>query len=188
MSVISFYFDDNIDEYSKDIFIQTVIGKQRNHTVTEIIVFLRSTGGEPAASFALYDFLRYGISDKIKTTVFNAGRVSSAAVNFYMAFQERYCIPESTFMIHNTYYNTVGGDHRHLTKYAKNNLRVDNRTRSILTEQTGGKLLTHSLVMYMDAETTFSDVEAVNNGIAHAIKTMVMPHDIFYITAASRSV
>lgn len=192
MTQLSLYFDDSIDEYSKDIFIQSVLVGISQNNLTELIVFLRSNGGLPSASFALYDFLTTNLIPKeIKTTVINIGQVSSAAVNFYMGFQERYCIPASTFMIHNAKFNGIGGDYRQLMLYVNENIRTDTRTRNILlnTCYIGTKAFTNrSLIKFMNNETTFTDTESVNYGISHGIRSIPMPPNTFLITAATRPI
>lgn len=191
MAQLSFYFDDEISEETKNIFVQSIIDRRTNEPpITEILVFLNSTGGTPGPSYTLYNLLKNLIPENINTIVVNVGTVASAAVNFYLGFKERYCVLGSSFMIHNTVFNNVSGDHRKLRLFADDNLAADERTRSIIlreTSNTATKPFTDDkLIDFMDATTSFTDVRSIERGICHGIKNIHIPESVKYITSTSR--
>jgi ATP-dependent protease ClpP protease subunit len=191
MAQLSFYFDDEINEETKNIFVQAIINRRATEPpITEILVFLNSTGGQPIPSYTLYNLLKNLIPENINTIVVNIGTVASAAVNFYLGFKERYCLPESSFMIHNTVFNNVSGDYRKLRLFANDNLIADEKTRTIIIRETIDSAVLPftdpELVRCMDVTTTFTDIEAIDRGICHAIKKIHIPESALYITSTSR--
>lgn len=72
---------------------------QNNENITEYVLYLSTTGGNPFASISLYNFIK---AIPQKTTVYNMGTVASAGVPFFLGFQNRIGVPDSSFMVHQT--------------------------------------------------------------------------------------
>jgi len=77
-----------------DIFINHL-----NTTNEDIIVMLKSPGGNPYIARNLYEILK---KYPYETTVYGFDQIDSAAVVFYLGFKNRYITPNSSFLVHPT--------------------------------------------------------------------------------------
>lgn len=97
-----------------------------------ITVFINSPGGSADAGFAIYDMLRF-IAPKVRTVV--NGLSASAGILIHLAGDdgERYCMPESRFMIHQP--STGGrGQASDLDITAREILKLRDRYNRIIAE------------------------------------------------------
>ena len=100
-----------------------------------ITVFINSPGGSADAGFAIYDMLRF-VAPPIRTVV--NGLSASAGILIHLAGDagERYCLPESRFMIHQP--STGGrGQASDLDITAREILKLRDRYNRIIAEACG---------------------------------------------------
>lgn len=100
-----------------------------------ITVFINSPGGSADAGFAIYDMLRF-IAPPIRTVV--NGLSASAGILIHLAGDDgqRYCMPESRFMIHQP--STGGrGQASDLDITAREILKLRDRYNRIIAETCG---------------------------------------------------
>jgi len=92
-----------ISKKLEDTFCQFIISQlQGGKQVTEYVVYMSTIGGDPYAGVNLFSFLK---SLPIKTTAYNMGLIASAGVPFFLGFQNRYGVPNCSFMVHQTTIN-----------------------------------------------------------------------------------
>jgi ATP-dependent Clp protease, protease subunit len=95
-SVINFLVEVNIQNVNQLI---ALVDAQLRNNVKNITVVLSSTGGDAAAGFTAYNYLR-GIPAEV--TTFNIGNVDSAAAIMFCAGHKRYALRDTRFLIHGT--------------------------------------------------------------------------------------
>jgi ATP-dependent Clp protease, protease subunit len=95
-SVINFLVDVSATNVNQ--LIQLVNVQLRNN-VKKITLVISSTGGDAAAGFTAYNYLR-GIPAEV--TTFNIGNVDSAAAIMFCAGRNRYALRDTRFMLHGT--------------------------------------------------------------------------------------
>jgi ATP-dependent protease ClpP protease subunit len=89
-----------ISKKMEDVLTGFILNQAQNSViVSEYVVYLTTTGGSPVSAANLYNFFK---SLPQKTTVYNMGNVSSAGVLFFLGFENRYGVPDCTFLIHPT--------------------------------------------------------------------------------------
>jgi len=80
-----------------NMLINIVNNQVRNGT-KKITIVVSSSGGDPSAAFAAYNYLR---NVKAEITTFNGGTVDSAAMFIFCAGKFRYSLPSpSRFLMH----------------------------------------------------------------------------------------
>ena len=77
--------------------LMTCLLAYRTVNIENFVLYLSSTGGSLASSYAAYSYLK---SAPFRVITVNTGTIESAAVYLYLAGDERYYLPESRFMIH----------------------------------------------------------------------------------------
>jgi ATP-dependent protease ClpP protease subunit len=89
-----------ITKKMEDVFVNLVLNQaQQGENIAEYVVYLTTLGGSPFSALNLYNFLK---SLPQTTTVYNMGTVYSAGVIFFLGFQNRFGVPDCSFMIHPT--------------------------------------------------------------------------------------
>jgi len=89
-----------VSKKMEDVLIGWILQQAQNNAgITEYVVYLSTTGGNPFASISLYNFIK---SIPQTTTVYNMGTVASAGVPFFLGFKNRIGVPDCSFMVHQT--------------------------------------------------------------------------------------
>jgi ATP-dependent Clp protease protease subunit len=85
--------------------LMSVVNAQVRNGTKKITIVISSSGGDPNAGFAAYNFLR---NVQAEITTFNGGAVDSAALLIYCGGKYRYSLPDpSRFLIHPTALNPM---------------------------------------------------------------------------------
>lgn len=84
------------DKMLKEATMRAMAMEQKDPNAP-ITVLINSPGGSADAGFAIYDMLRF-IAPPVRTIV--NGLCASAGILIHLGGEERYCMPESRFMIH----------------------------------------------------------------------------------------
>src|SRR6266404_4296464 len=87
-----------ISKKMEDFLVGWILQQAQNNAgITEYVIYLSTTGGNPFASISLYNFIK---SIPQKTTVYNMGTVASAGVPFFLGFENRIGVPDCSYMVH----------------------------------------------------------------------------------------
>jgi len=85
--------------------LMAIVNAQVRNGTKKITIVISSSGGDPNAGFAAYNFLR---NVQAEITTFNGGAVDSAALLIYCGGKYRYSLPDpSRFLIHPTALNPM---------------------------------------------------------------------------------
>jgi ATP-dependent Clp protease, protease subunit len=133
-------------------------------------ILFQSSGGFIGDGVYLYNLLR---SLPIKSSLYNAGQVSSAAVTAYLGATHRYVSSQATFMIHRGTQNPQPATSRNL-RHIGNNLSIDDqRTETILRSHINLSDEIWNTMQYHDVY--LSAEEAIDCGMAEAVKDFAPP-------------
>lgn len=112
-----------------------VMGKQANDGVDHVYLMISSPGGSVMNGLNLYNVLR---AMPFKLTTHNVGNVDSIANAIFLAGDERYACPHSTFMFHGVGFNVSAGarfEQKDLQEKLDGLLADQRRIGSIITER-----------------------------------------------------
>jgi ATP-dependent Clp protease, protease subunit len=113
-----------------------LLSQQINMGIQEVYLLLSTPGGNVMNGLNLYNILR---SFPIKLTTHNVGNVDSIGSAIFLAGQERYACPNSTFMFHNVGFDIPGQirlEEKLLRERLQSVLADQNRIGSIIGERT----------------------------------------------------
>jgi ATP-dependent Clp protease protease subunit len=141
-----------------------------NQGTKELQILFSSIGGAVDEGLALYNFLR---ALPLKLTMHAIGRVDSMGLPVFLAGEQRFCSPETTFLFHDVGWGSPGAIAQSRSQWAALHLSLD---RDILRIQELLKLRTtftqedfERLQLY--DKTTIQDARfAKEKGIVHEIK------------------
>lgn len=120
-------FFDGIDPTKVNKFIQFTTEVINQHNPTELYFFIASMGGDVDSGFVLYNFL-ISLQGKLTITMHNTGTVDSIANVIFVAGQNRYAAPNSSFLFHGVLMNMQGGVSRTILKETLSRLEgMENR-------------------------------------------------------------
>jgi ATP-dependent protease ClpP protease subunit len=165
--------------FSADITPQTtetliaVLGEQVNKGVTEVYLMFSTAGGSVMHGFNLYNVMR---ALPLKLITHNVGSVNSIGNVTFLAGQERYACPQSTFMFHGVGFDTVPGlrlEEKFLRERLDAMKQEQRRIESIIVNNTN----LHAWQVrnfFREARTKDADY-ALSVGIVHQIKDVQIP-------------
>jgi ATP-dependent protease ClpP protease subunit len=178
-----------ITKKMEDVLIGFILTQaQNNENISEYVVYLSTTGGNPFAAISLYNFIK---SIPQKTTVYNMGTVASAGVPFFLAFQKRIGVPDCSFMVHQTALsqNSLADN---VTVFEMETQKVsleatDEKAQKIIVKETaskGTKSLTPTSIKEAFLKTTYYDAEKAHQlGFIEEIELPTLPNTgVLYIT------
>lgn len=125
--------DNEVDEYSVGLVIRAVRRMIDDSKSIPIDIYINTDGGSVYDGLALYDCLRACSYTKIRTHAF--GRIFSMGVIIYLAGDERFSTPNSTFMAHSVSGGSIGKTHE-LKTDTKETERINNVLLEILADRT----------------------------------------------------
>lgn len=157
-----YWFNDDPEDFINEKRVKALVGDNKQ----DIIIKLNSPGGDVFEGIAVYNYLK-DLPNRITVEV--TALAASAASIIAMSADELVMCTGSQMMIHKAITNTVGDDVEH--QKSTDALRTINRSlASIYAERTG---LDRDLVTdWVSAETWFTAEEAVEQGLADAMKAM----------------
>jgi ATP-dependent Clp protease protease subunit len=162
------YVSGEIDSNSVKAIIESLV-KEPNPSY--VLVYIDSVGGCPSSAFAIYEALR---AVGCRIIVHAVREVHSAALIIYLAGDERYAAPRSTFCIHEVYHEGAGGTTMTQDDYEKQKDDLAKSTEVIFqhiiqhTKLTKTKIA-KELRKAAEHDWVFDAPTAVRIGIAHQI-------------------
>lgn len=171
LSRVYISFSAEINANTTESLIATVANVV-NQGKKEVYLLISTPGGSVMHGLNLYNVLR---AFPIKLTMHNVGNVDSIGNAIFLAGEERFACPHSTFMFHGVGFD-INGPFRLEEKLCKEKLEAihveHGRIGSIIEERT--KLDKEAVAkLFLDAQT--KDVTyAVGCGIIHEIKDVQM--------------
>jgi ATP-dependent protease ClpP protease subunit len=125
--IVYLNFFDSIDPVKVNKFIHFTTEVIRQHQPTELYYFISSNGGDVDSGFVLYNFL-ISLQSKMRITMHNTGTIDSIANVIFVAGQQRFAAPNSSFLFHGVSMNMQGAVSRTGLKEALSRLEgMENR-------------------------------------------------------------
>jgi ATP-dependent Clp protease protease subunit len=172
-------FFDGIDPLKVNKFIQFTTEVINQHTPTELYFFISSNGGDVDSGFVLYNFL-VSLHSKLTVTMHNTGSIDSIANVIFVAGQNRYAAPNSSFLFHGVSMNLQGGVSRTILKESLSRLEgMENRIAHTVSK--------HSELTEIELTSLFQQGEgkdvnfALDKKIIQEIKVPSVPHDSVHL-------
>lgn len=167
-------FSAEINQNTTESFM-AVIAEQINRGVKDFYILLSTPGGIVANGITLYNYLR---SLKANITMHNIGVVDSIGNVIFLAGEQRYAVPNSSFLFHGVGFDitqVVRLEEKDLKEKLKIIERDQNLMSNIITERT--KLKAEDIEkMFLEAATKTAE-EAKEIGIINDIKLADIPKD-----------
>jgi ATP-dependent Clp protease protease subunit len=165
-------FSAEIDANTTESLIATMVNLS-NQGVQRVVLCMSTPGGAVMNGMNVYNMLR---ALPFTLVTYNVGNVDSIGNAIFLAGDERYASPHSTFMFHGVGFTAQGGKHfdEKLVRERLDGLLADQkRIGSIIEERT---TLTSQQVepLFRDAQTKDATY-AVGAGIVHEIKDLEIP-------------
>jgi ATP-dependent Clp protease protease subunit len=143
--------------------------------VKEIQILFSSSGGFVDEGFALYNFLR---ALPVKLSMHAIGYVDSMALPVFLAGEQRFCCPDSTFLFHDFGWGSTGPVSQTRSQWADLQESLERsafrakellKLRTTLTEQ-------DFITLKLYEEATIKDASfAKEKGVVHEIKEALIP-------------
>lgn len=178
-----------ISKKMEDVLVGFILNQAQNKAgISEYIIYLSTTGGNPFAAIELYNFIK---SIPQKTTVYNMGNVYSAGIPFFLGFQTKIGVPDCSFMIHQTTISkSVFPDQINVFDFDRQKATLsaaDEKTHKIILKETSGKaskkFTSKSLMDAITATAIYHADEAKKYGFIDKIETPKLPESgVLYIT------
>jgi ATP-dependent Clp protease protease subunit len=144
-----------------------------NQGFQEIHLLLSTPGGSVMHGITIYNVLR---ALPITLITHNVGNVDSIGTVIYLAGEQRYACPQSTFMLHGVAFGT-NTPMQFFEKNLKERLagvQADQeRIKAIYRDRAG--INPELAEQFFLGESTISAADAVGNGIAHEIRVVQIP-------------
>ena len=169
------------------IYCSAIISKKMCDALTSYVFSATAAkgGGHPGSGMELYTFFK---ARPERTTIYNMSNVDSAGVLFFLGFESRFCVPASSFMVHQTKFSkAMLPEWYSLSDLKKSELEllaVDQKTHRVIAAETGPKAQVPLSVEAAAARNTVYFAEdARRYGFIEAITIPTMPtSDMFYLT------
>lgn len=127
MKTIYLNYFDGIDQVKVNKFIQFTSEIIKQHNPEHLYFFISSNGGDVDSGFVLYNYL-ISVQSKLVITMHNSGSIDSIANVIFMAGQNRYAAPNSSFLYHGVSMNLPGLISRTILKESLSRLKgMENR-------------------------------------------------------------
>lgn len=140
-----------------------------------LYICFSSPGGDVNAGITLYSFLR-GLP--VEVIMHNMGAVDSVATAIFMAGDERYASPHSTFLFHGVAMSVGGNSAFHLAQMKELISRLEQDENKIVKVLTDRSQLTEIEVRQLFAVgESKSPAFAQERGIVHGIRNLVIPNN-----------
>src|SRR4051812_32058255 len=105
-------FFDGINPTTVNKFIKFTVDAINQYAPAEVYFLISSGGGDVDSGFTLYNFL-VSLRGRIKVTMHNIGQIDSIANVVFLAGQDRFAAPNSSFLFHGILMNvSTGGQSR----------------------------------------------------------------------------
>lgn len=142
--------------------------------INHLYVAINTPGGSVNAGIVLYHYLR-GLP--IKVTTHNIGQVDSIGNTIFLAGEERFASPATSFLLHGVSLNVAGN-----SQFSRNQLgeissqleKDELRIETITTERS--KLTKRQLQVFFDKGSSLSPGEAETHGIVTGIREFEIPN------------
>ncbi len=149
-----------------------VLGNQANNGVDHAYLMISTPGGTVMNGLNLYNVMR---AMPLRLTTHNVGNVDSIGNAVFLAGEERYACPHSTFMFHGVGYDVtnVRLEQKNLQESLDGLLRDHERIGNILTERTQLEAA-ETAELFREARTKDATY-ALDKGLIHDIRDVNIP-------------
>jgi len=162
-----------------------VVNSQVRAGVKKIRIVIASSGDDPSAGFAAYNYLR-GLTN-LEISTFNMGNVDSAAVLLFCAGKTRYAVPGARFVIHGNSLTTVGPVQMD-SNVLQSNFEIIKNLNQMLIQvlaATAHKEKRDDIENAMHGQLIVSAEEAVKWGLVHDVRATYMEPGAILVTVSA---
>ncbi|WP_263378877.1 ATP-dependent Clp protease proteolytic subunit [Granulicella paludicola] len=165
--------------FSAEVVPQTIevllgaVANLVNQGHTEIHLLLSSPGGSVMHGITAYNFLR---ALPIKLVTHNIGNVDSIGTVLYLAGEERYASPHTTFMLHGVAMTAQAATsffERNLAEKLASVQADQARIKGIYTERSN--ITEAEAEGYFLGEITLNSADALQRGLVHEVRQLSIP-------------
>lgn len=169
-------FNAAIDRKAAEQIVSVISDAQKNG-YTEVNLCMSSIGGILDQTYYAFNLIE---AMPIKIITWNIGNLQSASVILFMAGDERYATPGSTFFFHQTGYDAPNT--RITEPYLQEKLKAvqydDNRSASIIASKSGQPL--QDVRGWQNTELVMDTAVACAHGLIHGVRPFALPPDAFF--------
>jgi ATP-dependent Clp protease protease subunit len=153
-----------------------VMGNLSNNSATEVNLLLSSPGGSVLHGITIYNVLR---ALPIKIITWNMGNVDSIGNVIFLAGEERYACPNSTFMFHGVGFDAPSGVRfdEQLVRERLGAIEADHKRIGAILEQRTGLQTGDVLELFKEARTKDA-AWAQSVGVSHATREPQIPQGV----------
>ena len=174
LSTIYVSFSADISPQTTESLIATLANCANHPAVKEVHLLLSTPGGSVMHGMNLYNVLR---AMPFKLITHNVGNVDSIGNAVFLAGEERFASPHSTFMFHGVGLNQIAGgprlEEKLLREFLDGVLADQHRIATILEERTNLEAVQIE-PLFREAQTKDA-AYAVGVGIVHEVKDVEIP-------------
>lgn len=174
VSTVYVSFSADINAQTTESLIATMANCANNPAVEIVHLLLSTPGGSVMHGMTLYNMLR---AMPFHLVTHNVGNVDSIGNAVFLAGEERYTCPHSTFMFHGAGFDQYNGaprlDEKYLAELTGNLLADQSRIASVIEERTN--LETADIEPLFREAQTKDAAYAVSVGIVHEVKNVEIP-------------
>lgn len=165
-------FSAEINAHTTESLI-AVLANQANAGVQEVYLLLSTPGGSVMNGMNLYNVMR---AMPFKLTIHNVGNVDSIGNAIFLAGEERFACPHSTFMFHGVGMPTQPGSVLEIKALREllGGVTADQKRMASVIEERTGLNLAQAEELFVEASTKDS-AYAVGNGIVHEVRDVQIP-------------
>lgn len=172
-SEIVVHFAANINDENIDPLIKSLV-EIANSGIPKVTLSLSTEGGQITSGIQLYNMLRALPFD---LTVHAVGDIASAGNIVFVAGRRRVASPHSRFLFHEPSVGQVQDmDVKALRELAAQLQSNGDRNRAILEERT--KMSRSEINNLKRRTSTMTPTQAVEGGLAHSVKDLVIPEGV----------
>jgi ATP-dependent Clp protease protease subunit len=165
-------FSAEIVPHTTEVLLGTVL-QLVNSGHQEIHLMLSTPGGSVMHGITVYNVLR---SLPVKLVTHNVGNVDSIGTVVFLAGEERYAFPHTTFMLHGVAFGTQSAAtffERNLAEKLASVQADQARIKGIYTERSN--ISEVEAETYFLGEKTLNAAEAVERGLVHEVRQISIP-------------
>jgi ATP-dependent Clp protease protease subunit len=174
LSTVYLSFSAEISAQTTESLIAALANCANNPEVEQVHLLLSTPGGSVMHGMNLYNVMR---AMPFRITTHNVGNVDSIGNAVFLAGEQRYACPHTTFMFHGVGFDQNPGaprlDEKYLGELTGNLLADQNRIAAVIEERTN---LEAAQIQPLFREAQTKDAAyAVSVGIIHEVKDVEIP-------------
>lgn len=171
-------FTANVDDASTEGLL-ALLARCHEAKAQTLHLMLATSGGSVMCGMAIYNMLR---AYPFRVVTWNLGNVDSIGNIIYLAGDERYAAPHSTFMFHSVSFNAPAAERQELPLLRErlSSIEADNKRLSGIVAERTNLSEEAAAALYGEAKTV-DTAEAVGFGLVHEVRQPSIPADAIVV-------